>query len=340
MKYIAIICVALLIVVAGTQLSILHYKRITYVSDGNNPNNQPQESSNILIVGDVMMGRNVELLMDKNGDNYPFVFVSELLQSVDTVVANLEGPIHNNHVRTPSQSVKFDFHPRMAVVLAQNNIKIVSLANNHTFDFGAGGYAETAAYLRSAKVEYFGHPFAYGTEDILRTTIKGKKFTLVGFNITNPNFEYKKALDFVATIPRASDEFFVAFNHGGTEYELVSHKNQQDFYRGLVDAGIDVVIGAHPHVTQEIEIYNGKAIFYSLGNFIFDQYWSKDVEQGYAIKLTFVDNKPHYEIIPIQSTRSQPKLMEGEQKELFLKVLAERSTINYKAFIEIGELEP
>lgn len=340
MKYIFIIGLAVMLALSGVYIFITQSEPVRYTNIISEEvlNNTPQKFPEILVVGDIMMGRNVELLMDRDGDTYPFQNIDELLKSVDTVVGNLEGPVLSNHTRTASTSLRFNFHTRMPQVLADHNINIVSLANNHTYDFGDARYKETISYLTEANIESFGHPFAFGPEQVLRTIIENKKFIFVGFNITNPNFKTKEALEFVKNIPHASDEFFIVFNHGGEEYELHSNTSQQTFYRGLIDAGVDVVIGAHPHVTQEIEIYKNKAIFYSLGNFIFDQYFSRDVEQGYSLKISFDDNSINYNIIPIQSNRSKPQVMDGTQKELFLKSLANRSSKDYKQDIQEGSL--
>ncbi len=135
----------------------------------------------------------------------------------------------------------------------------------------------------------------------------------------NPNFGYKKAHEFVKSIRHAPDEFLVAMVHGGDEYQLTSNKAQKAFYRGLIDDGVKLVIAHHPHVVQEAEKYKGSMIFYSLGNFIFDQYFSKETQEGLTIKATFAHGAVSYELIPVKSIRSQPMLMTEKEKELFLK---------------------
>jgi gamma-polyglutamate biosynthesis protein CapA len=281
---------------------------------------EPETSTTtLLFVGDMMMGRNVELLMDRHGDSYAFQHISDYLKSFDTVIGNLEGPVLSNHTRTPSKSVRFDFHTRMPGVLAQNNIGIVSLANNHTYDFGKAGYDETVKHVRAAGIDAAGHPFAFGDAYVLRKTVNDQKFVFVGFNITNPNFNFVKAREFARTVQVAPDEFYIAMIHGGEEYQLISNKTQKNFNRGLIDDGMDLVIGHHPHVVQDAEKYKGKMIFYSLGNFIFDQYFSKDTQEGLTVKATFVDGIVSYELIPIKSDRSKVHLMSEKEKAVFLK---------------------
>jgi poly-gamma-glutamate synthesis protein (capsule biosynthesis protein) len=295
-----------------------------------------EEFPDLLFVGDVMLGRNVENLMNKYGDEYPFIKVSDLLRSADAVIANLEGPVMENHKHTPSGSLRFAFDERMPSMLASHTIGIVTLANNHTFDFGSAGYIETKSLLTKAGVESFGHPFSTGEQYILRKKVKGVTFIFVGFNFTNPKFNTQDAYKLLATIKPQPNEFLIAVIHGGDEYKLISNKHQQEFYRGLIDRGAQAVIAHHPHVVEEVELYKDKPIFYSLGNFIFDQYFSKDVQEELAVRMHFDRDTITYTLIPISSTYSQPSIMTQEKSENFLQRLAERSTLADKSNIQAG----
>jgi poly-gamma-glutamate synthesis protein (capsule biosynthesis protein) len=113
--------------------------------------------------------------------------------------------------------------------------------------------------------------------------------------------------------------------HWGAEYGLKSNKRQQDFAHALIDSGADLIVGSHPHVVQEIEPYNGKYIFYSLGNFIFDQYFSKNTQQGLALLLELSEASSTIALLPIDLQFSQPKMMETTSSVKFLESLSERS---------------
>ncbi|MES2437051.1 MAG: CapA family protein [Patescibacteria group bacterium] len=300
------------------------------------------QSFSVLFVGDVMVGRHVELLMDTNGDEYPFTNISGLLQSVDTVVANLEGPVVTNHVRTPSNGFGFTFEKRMPALLAKHNISIVSLANNHTYDQGIEGYNETRSYLEKAGIISVGHPRTISENYVVRTKIKNQPFVFIGFNMTNPSFDYAQATAFTQNFSKNPQDIVVAMIHGGEEYKLVSNTSQQNFYRSLIDAGVTSVIAHHPHVVQEIESYKGKLIFYSLGNFIFDQYFSKDVEQGLAVKMNVTPGTTpnlSFDLIPLQSKRSVQGVMDDTNKKPFLEALAKRSSASLKDQIVSGLLK-
>jgi poly-gamma-glutamate synthesis protein (capsule biosynthesis protein) len=317
-------------------------QRISYIASnlksGDDQASSTPVKTELLFVGDVMMGRNVELLMDQKGDLYPFEHISEFFKDSDMVVANLEGPVLSNHTRTPSQSFSFNFHTRIPGILRSHNIQIVSLANNHTYDHGRLGYEETAKHVKDAGILPVGHPFAFSDTYITRTTVGSQKFVLLGFNITNPNFDYAKAKTFVQGITKTSDEKLIAMVHGGEEYKLVSNASQKNFYRGLIDVGVDLIIAHHPHVVQEVELYKNKLIFYSLGNFIFDQYFSKDTQQGLTVKASFTKATTTYELIPVKSVRSQAMLMNEKEKTTFLNALANRSSKNIQELIKEGSI--
>jgi poly-gamma-glutamate synthesis protein (capsule biosynthesis protein) len=104
----------------------------------------------------------------------------------------------------------------------------------------------------------------------------------------------------------SEDVFVVVFLHWGNEYETLHTKSQEDFAHFFIDSGVDLVVGAHPHVVQDVETYNGKRIYYSLGNFVFDQYWNEEVQTGLMVKVVLEGDSVTYEDITITSDHSQP----------------------------------
>lgn len=288
---------------------------------------KPNAPIKMVAVGDMMMGRYVETLMNANGDDYPFEKVQDLIEDQDIIFGNLEGPIASLHSQTPDFSTSFSFHPRIAEVLASQGFTIVSLANNHTLDRGAQVYQQTVDYLSEQGVASFGHPRDEGADYIYETEIKDTRIVFVGFNeAVNPYFDESKASETIAAKAVDEEAVVIASVHWGIEYQLESYEKQQRIAHSLIDAGADLIIGHHPHVTQEVEIYNDRLIFYSLGNFIFDQYFSKDVEQGLAFEMAlYEDGIMEFDLLPIQSEKSQPRLMTGEEKSAWLNEYAERA---------------
>lgn len=284
---------------------------------------QPAEPIRMLAVGDMMLGRYVETLMNRYDNDYPFSNLDNLISGQDVVFGNLEGPIATNHVQTPDFTTSFSFKPEVAGLLKRHGFNTLSLANNHTLDKGEDVFLQTQQYLDAAEIAYFGNPRdetnAYRYSRIFEDT----EVVFLGFNeAVNPYFNVDQALATVAD--ESEDDFVIVSMHWGNEYQLVSNDFQQEFARDLIDNGADLIIGHHPHVVQEVEIYNDRMIFYSLGNFIFDQYFSVDVEQGLAFEMTLNEGSVSYKLLPIQSSRSQPEVMNGDDKDKWLEGLASR----------------
>lgn len=282
-----------------------------------NPSPLPQSSFRenkkyikILFLGDVMLGRYVRTLMERNGLNYPFEKIREgntyFSGFFDKVVANLEGPI----VPVPNRAqtgTNFGFAPDTADILKQNGITTVTIANNHTLDQGQKGLESTKKYLDTSGIEHFGHPILPGEEDVLYEKIQGKNFAFIGFHDATHKLEEEKAIALVKEV-RARVDVVVIIVHWGIEYQHAPSKRQLELSHALVDAGADLIIGHHPHVVQTREEYKGVQIIYSLGNFIFDQYWSKDTQKGLAIEAVWTQDSPHPKIYehPLSLPNSQP----------------------------------
>ncbi len=301
---------------------------------GKLPERELSQKVDFIVTGDIMLGRFVEVLIDGNGEGYPFGGVKDFLKSTDFVVGNLEGPIVSNHTPTPSFGFGFSFASTTVRILKENNISLVSLANNHTLDQKDKGFIETQNYLRGSDIEYFGHPVQVGEISVLRKTVADKGFVFIGLNATW-KFEEKQYEELIKKESDNSD-FLAVIIHWGDEYETSSNKSQKELARMFIDTGADVVFGHHPHVVQEVELYKNKPIFYSLGNFIFDQYFSKDVKEGLLVKVLLKNEQITYELFPVISPRSQPSLMEGNTRDNFLMSLSDRSSSTLKKEIQQG----
>ncbi len=311
-------------------------------SSSSSTTDSPKPTANLLAVGDIMLGRFVETLWKEKGEDYPFVNIRESFASYDTVIANLEGPIPEEHVQTPLMGFDFSFASSTVKTLKRNGVDIVSLANNHTTNAGDAGFIATRKYLSAADIQYFGNPVRQTREGVLATEVNGVPLVLVGFNATFPSFDLDEAALLTKQVRKEfPDRFLLVFMHWGDEYQLVGNATQKQIAHSLIDDGADVIIGAHPHVVQHIEQYNGKIIFYSLGNFIFDQYFSKDVQEGLMVAL-HIDSanihNPTFELLPIDIVRSQPKLMLDNKKTIWLTALAKRSDAALRPQIEAGAL--
>lgn len=268
----------------------------------------------VLFVGDIMLGRYVERLADANGWDSRFAEVVDDFARYDYVVANLEGPVTRVHVPTPDFSTTFSFTQESIEELKRSGVDAVSIANNHTYDFGEADYRNTQQVLDDAGFVQFGHPLVVGEDTSKVVTVEGHEIAFVGLHDVFGILDIDAA---VAEVQRLSaetpdqDRLIVVSIHWGTEYSTTSNSRQQEFADLLTRAGADSIIGHHPHVRQEWAEVNESPVFYSLGNFLFDQYFSEEVEKGYAVELTIDGGEViDYRVLDVSSTWSVPSILE------------------------------
>ena len=277
----------------------------------------------LLFTGDIMLDRGVEYLIQKNSVFYPFEKINQFLRGVDIVVGNLEGPIVRNPLNFSDESLKFAFSSDVIKGLSFANFNLLSLANNHTFDMGGSGFEETKEFLKQSDIDFVGNPIKCDKDFLF----KKDNIVILAFNKTFPfNCSNEKIAEIVKKIKESDPEkFLIVIFHWGIEYQPKSSISQQKLAHQIIDAGADLIIGSHSHVVQEIEEYKGKLIFYSLGNFIFDQYFSEETQKALAVGVEIYPEKVVYRLFSIQSKLSQPFLMERKEANKFLEKLAKKS---------------
>lgn len=296
-----------------------------------------KDDNSMLFVGDVMLSRYVEKLMEDRGFNYPYRSTKDLLASYRYVIGNLEGTAPKPHIPTPEFSFQFSIQEDALEAAAEAGFTLLTQANNHTFDYGEEGYQNTKRLLERYSVFSAGHPLRSSAEDVVFINIKRKRIAIISINAALGLNDEVYIQDILNAVSEKSDLQFITI-HWGEEYQLVSNESQQKLARALIDGGADTVIGHHPHVVQEVEMYKGVPIFYSLGNFIFDQYWNDEVQTGLAVGISFEGDEPTYRLIPLESAKSKPQIMSGKKREIFLKSLAERSDDRLAESIFSGSL--
>ena len=248
----------------------------------------PPPEIKVLFLGDLMFDRGIRQFAKKNGNSFIFEKIHDFLADQDLVIANLEGPITDNSSISVNSAVGstnnylFTFPASLAETLFDENIKVVNLGNNHILNFGQAGLASTKKYLDQAGVDYFGAP------DSPKSTlkeIKGVKTTFISYNEFSGfgKVEIKSAVEEIKKSKEYSD-IIIVFCHWGAEYQK-DDPAMQSSARSFIDSGADLVVGSHPHIILPSEIYNGKRIYYSLGNFVFDQYFSEETRQGLGVVL-------------------------------------------------------
>jgi poly-gamma-glutamate synthesis protein (capsule biosynthesis protein) len=254
----------------------------------------------LLFVGDIMFDRDVARHARLAGEEALFAGVSEILLAHDVVVGNLEGTITGNPsvVQVDNTVLRFTFEPQFAQVLRGAGLTVVSLANNHALDFGEFGFEDTLHHLTEAGLTAFGSP--YNEQKLaVQTTLHGKDFCFIGYHELF-NRDPSAVVEKIKEIESRCD-YTVVFAHWGEEYSQEPTASQRELARLFVDNGADLIIGAHPHVVQPVEIYNNVAIFYSLGNFIFDQGWRSEVKRGLMVSVELEGNMQRFTLIPVNT---------------------------------------
>lgn len=260
------------------------------------------DTLSILFTGDVLLDRGIRPYIERKGTEALFAGVRNAFRKTDAVIINLECPLTD--VASPiGKRFVFRGESSWAEGLAAAGITHAAMANNHTNDQGRHGLSDTYRNLKKAGIE----PLGYGlttaeqlTPTLIRKgNIKVAVFNAVLFPLENwqhiegkPGICQPAASTLVKAIKtykaRHPDEYVVAVVHWGSEFQRVPHLTQRRQARLLIDAGTDAIVGHHPHVLQNNETINGKPVFYSLGNFVFDQ-THPDTHKSLILTLHFTE---------------------------------------------------
>jgi poly-gamma-glutamate synthesis protein (capsule biosynthesis protein) len=255
------------------------------------PYQPPPPPVEIIFAGDLMMDRYLrQKAIEHSSYDYLLEDVKPTLLEADLVVANLEGPITDSPSRSlgsefgSADNFIFTMDPQVTEVLFRHQIWLVNLGNNHIFNFGRDGYRQTQRYLDEAGVGYFGYTGEVGDKVGVVWQFDQLKLGLVNYNQFAVG-GLAAALDEITAL-RDECDVLVVYTHWGNEYLTTAGPTIQNVAHQFVDHGADAVIGSHPHVVQQREEYQGKVIYYSLGNFVFDQYFSGQTKNGLLVRMS------------------------------------------------------
>jgi len=240
----------------------------------------------VAAVGDIMLDGTARPELQKYGYDYPFARTHAVLRDADIAFANLEGPLTDRGSPVQGKEYLFRSPPRLVSgALARAGFDVVSLANNHTMDYGAAGLAQTIGALDRVGIRHVGagaNLAAARRAAIIK--VRGQRIAFLGYSLTFPESYWAEAGkpgtafghedQIVADVRAAravSDIVIVSF-HWGRESSRTLRPYQVQLGHAAIDAGAALVIGHHPHVLQAVERYKGGAILYSLGNFAFGSY--------------------------------------------------------------------
>ena len=250
----------------------------------------------IAFAGDIMLDGGPGHVITTGGD--PFADVARVLRDADLTVGNLECAIvkEGHAVDKP-----YTFRgPEAALPVLKRYFSAVSLANNHSGDWGKAGFLTELELLRKAGLPFFGGGAnAIEARRPLILTAGGKRVALLGYNDypprsfaagpSTPGTAWLLEKDAVQDIQlaRKQADFVVLFLHWGEDLEPNITPEQKAMGRALIDAGADAIVGGHPHLTQYVEWYRDKPIVYSIGNFVFDYFpYDPPVWKAWIVRLT------------------------------------------------------
>ncbi|WP_408009528.1 CapA family protein [Pseudalkalibacillus sp. A8] len=289
----------------------------------------------ISFTGDILLDSWVGAAIEQNGVDFPYQHTKHILQKSDITVGNLETAVSTRG--TPEEK-RFAFRskPETLQGLANAGYDMVSIANNHTLDYGMDALFDTMDHLDNHGIGYSG---AGKNEEEAFTayykTVNGKKIAILGLSRVLPYAEwaarpespgiasaytYEPMMEYVEKAVEHSD-YTIVFIHWNKEREDYPEDYARVMAREFIDAGVAAVLGSHSHSLMGIEYYKGAPIYYSLGNFVFTQSKSHKGQESMIVNLSIEKNEIKSQIIPAKIVSHQPTLMdEGYNRTIIDKL--------------------
>lgn len=316
------------------------------------PDIKVPEPISILVsaVGDCTLGNNdihdyknsfINVFYDNNKDyNYFFNNVKHIFNNDDLSIVNLETTLTNAQLKMNKQFT-FKGSPEFTKILKAGGIEAVNISNNHIHDYLTKGFVDTVNNLKKSDIGYFGEGYLY------TKTIKGIKLGLAGYRgWTFSDFLKGQIKRDINTLKKQQVKLIIISFHWGVESMSYPNVIQQNLAKYAIDCGADLVLGHHPHVIEGIELYRGKYIVYSMGNFCYggSRYVSdKDTfvfQQNFTFSNIKLNRDTYANIIPcsISSIKArnnfQPTILEGNDK---LRVINRMNTYSKDFGITISD---
>lgn len=295
----------------------------------------------LTFTGDALLGSEDRLRANENsfdsvvaaqGYAYPLANFCELFSQDDYTTVNLESVLKDDSTdKLDGRLYNFRGPTGFVNILLAASVEHANIANNHYIDYGVSGRRSTRDTLQRAGIAYSGYTYTHIFEK------DGVKIGFAGIRESMWHQNRATMTNEIKALKKAGCDYIVYACHWGTEYAENHNDIQKLMATYAIDAGADCVIGTHPHVVQGVEVYNGKPIFYSLGNFVFGGNLNPTDYDGLVVQLTLhfdhqVCDGVQARLIPILTsgvqdgtTNFQPVMAEGEEKDRILNRIQQDS---------------
>lgn len=289
-------------------------------------------------VGDIMLGSWIVDKVAAEGVDTPFDSTRHWIESADLAVGNLEAPLADQGERFMEKQYTFKVPTHMVKGIVNAGFDVLTLANNHIMDYGCGALKQTLAALDEAGLRHCGAGLNL-TEACAPTIIEanGLRLAFVGLTTTYPDQFWAtstrcgtcrptdEVMEQILAKCKAEADLTIINIHWGTEKNKTPNPDQIERAHRLIDLGADLVLGHHPHVLQGVEVYKGRLIAYSLGNYIFGSY-SENAHTSMIMRITLdIDGMVKARLVPIHVFNAvvqfQPKELRGEGKAQVIREL-------------------
>ncbi|WPR77826.1 CapA family protein [Algoriphagus sp. NG3] len=304
----------------------------------------------LTVFGDLVEGGRVCCDLLSNKENGILADFSEILQSSDFNVFNLEAPILRGGFPIKKVGPVLKNSPELIHFLKKNNLNIASLANNHIMDFGDEGLNSTLKLLRDAGLLTVGggedqnqaeQPLILEKESLKIGVINAAEHEFSLAKGSQGGANYGEILNLYYQIKSVKNivDWVVLIYHGGNEHYPLPSPRLQDYFRFFVDAGADVVIGHHQHCHSGYESYGSGLIFYGIGNFIFDKIGrcNDQWNYGFGVALDFSPQDVKFDLLPYNQFSKEPKvksMSSGEKKVFEERIKHYNAIINDRKALE------
>lgn len=293
----------------------------------------PKDSPIVIsMMGDVLLASGVAAAIERYGPDFPWRHTSGLISDSDLAIANLECAVSGRGEPEPDKAFTFRADPGVLSGAYKAGIDIFTLANNHVRDYGQTAMTDTIGFLKQYGIMHSGAGFSEREAAAPAIAeINGISIAVLAFSRVIPNILWAAAPDrpgvasgfnhnlMLESIKSAKKDacLVIVSMHWGEELCFSPHPQDVTLAHMLIDAGADIVFGHHPHVVQGIELYEGKIIAYSLGNFIFSP-GSQEGKKGAVLQAIFNGKDFTAKIIPVYINGDTTTLLPEKERRAAL----------------------